>query len=41
MSQIINGRRIRHWAQINECRFVAGIYLLFCGLRFIRWCCGT
>jgi predicted LPLAT superfamily acyltransferase len=38
MSQIIAGRRIRHWAQINECSFVAGIYLLFWIIRvFGRW----
>ena len=38
MSQIIAGRRIRHWAQINECSFVAGIYLLFWISRvFGRW----
>ena len=38
MSQIIVDRPIRHWAQFNECSFVAGIYLLFWILRiFGRW----
>ena len=38
MSQSIADRRIRHWAQINECSFVAGIYLLFWIIRvFGRW----
>jgi predicted LPLAT superfamily acyltransferase len=38
MSQIIAKRRIRHWAQINECSFVAGIYLLFWIIRVLgRW----
>ena len=38
MSQIIANRRIQHWAQINECSFVAGIYLLFWIIRVLgRW----
>jgi predicted LPLAT superfamily acyltransferase len=38
MSQVIAGSRIRHWAQIHECGFVAGIYLLFWIIRvFGRW----
>jgi predicted LPLAT superfamily acyltransferase len=38
MSQGIANRRIRHWAQINECSFLAGIYLLFWIIRvFGRW----
>jgi predicted LPLAT superfamily acyltransferase len=38
MIQVIATRRIRHWAQINECSFVAGIYLLFWISRvFGRW----
>ena len=38
MSQIMAKRRIRHWAQINECSFLAGIYLLFWIIRVLgRW----
>jgi predicted LPLAT superfamily acyltransferase len=38
MSQIVAGSRIRHWAQIDECSFVAGLYLLFWIIRvFGRW----
>jgi predicted LPLAT superfamily acyltransferase len=38
MSQSIANRPIRHWAQINECSFLAGIYLLFWIIRvFGRW----
>ena len=38
MSEIIAARRVRHWAQINECSFVTGIYLLFWIIRvFGRW----
>ena len=33
MSEIIAARRVRHWAQINECSFIAGIYLLFWIIR--------
>jgi predicted LPLAT superfamily acyltransferase len=35
MSQIIAGTRVRHWAQINECSFTAGLYLLFWMIRII------
>ena len=38
MSQIMAKRRMRHWAQINECSFLAGIYLLFWIIRVLgRW----
>jgi predicted LPLAT superfamily acyltransferase len=38
MIQVTAARRIRHWAQINECSFVAGMYLLFWITRIIgRW----
>jgi predicted LPLAT superfamily acyltransferase len=38
MSQVIAASGMRHWAQINECSFVAGIYLLFWIIRvFGRW----